>query len=247
MRSFVLTCVLAVLVATPARAATPEELASLDALHKRRAEAAAVKELDAALQKALQATPEDYELLWRRARLLQWQADSATAKAKMVLGKQTWEVGDHARKVAPERVEGHYYAAVGVGAYAQGLGVLKALGEGIEGKFNERLDQALKLDAQFERGAPLIAKGRYYYELPWPKRDLKKSAALYEKVLAAHPENLRAWTYLAETRLADGDEKQADEAVKKALAGSADYDPPEAQRVLAEAHKVKARVDEELK
>ena len=245
MRSLLLA--LAVLLAAPALAATPEELASLDALHKRRAEGPALKELEAALNKALEAAPEDYELLWRKSRLLQWQADALGAKAKMVLGRQAWDLGDHARKLAPERVEGHYYAAVGLGAYAQGMGVLKALSEGIEGKFNERLDKAIKLDAGFERGAPLVAKARYYYELPWPKRDLKKSAALYEKVLSTNPENLRAWTYLAETRLADGEEKQADEAIQKALAGATDYDPPEAQRVLPEARKVKARVDEELK
>lgn len=244
-----LLSVLALLMASPSLAATPEELSALDAQYKRRGDAAAVKEQEESLKKALAAEPQDYELLWRKARLLQWQADGAgdNPKLKKILGKQAWDVADQAIKAAPERVEGHYYGAAGVGAYSQAVGIMKALGEGLEGKFNERLDKAIKLDAQYERGAPLIAKGRYYFELPWPKRDLKKSAQLYDKVLAAHPGNLRAWTYLAETRLKDGDAKAALEAVDKALAGSTAYDPPEAQRALAEARKLKPTIEAELK
>ena len=246
MRSLLLA--LAVLVAPPSGAATPEELSSLDALNQRRADTAAVKQQEEALQKALAAAPEDFELLWRKARLLQWQADGAGGqpKLKMALGKQAWELGDRARKLAPERVEGHYYAAVGVGAYAQGLGVMKALSEGIEGKFNERLDTALRLDADFQWGAPRIAKGRYFYELPWPKRDLKKSAEQYQKVLAKFPGNVRARTYLAATLLKDGKAPEAQEANGKALQARTDYDPPEATRALAEARKLEAEIRKEL-
>jgi hypothetical protein len=246
MRSISLALVL--LMALPGLAATPDELSALDALHAKRAESAAVKELDAALNKALQTAPEDFELLWRAARSVQWQADGAAdSKLKKSLGKQAWELGDRARKAAPGRVEGHYFAAAGIGSYSQAVGILTALGEGLEGKYNERLDTAIKLDSQYDRGAPLLIKGRYHYELPWPKRDLKKSAALYQKVLAAHPDNLRAWMFLADTLLADGEAKQAQEAILKVSQGSVAYDPPEGQRVQAQAKKVQARIEEKLK
>src|SRR5688572_15465206 len=141
MRSISLALVM--LVALPALAATPEELSSWDALYARRQEAASLKQLEEALNQALEATPADYEVLWRAARLRQWQADGSTdAKVKKNLGKQTWALGDRARKVAPERVEGQYYAAVGIGSYSQAVGILTALGEGLEGKYNERLDAA---------------------------------------------------------------------------------------------------------
>jgi tetratricopeptide (TPR) repeat protein len=246
MRSILLAVL--VLVALPALAATPEELSSWDALYARRGDAAAVKQLDEALTQALKAAPEDYEVLWRAARLRQWQADGATdAKVKKNLGKQTWELGEKARKLAPDRIEGQYYAALGIGAYSQAVGILTALGEGLESKFNERLDAALKIDPMYERGGPLLTKGRYYYELPWPKRDLKKSAALFQKALAKHPESLRAWMYLAETLLADGEEKQAHEAILKVSQGSVGYDPAEGQRVQGLAKKVQAAIEEELK
>lgn len=246
MRSISLALFL--LVALPALAATPEELSAWDALYARRGDAAAFKQLDEALTKAVQATPEDYEVLWRAARARNWQADGATdSKAKKNLGKQTWELGDRARKAAPDRVEGNYFAAVGIGAYSQAVGILTALGEGLESKYNERLDAALKIDPMFERGGPLLAKGRYYYELPWPKRNLDKSATLFQKALAKHPEALRGWLYLAETQLADGEAKKAQESILKVTQGSVSYDPAEGQRVQGWSKPVQAKIEEELK
>ncbi|PTL78220.1 hypothetical protein [Vitiosangium sp. GDMCC 1.1324] len=246
MRSILLAVFL--LMTLPALAATPEELAAWDALYARRADPAAVKQLDEALKKAVEASPEDYEVLWRAAQLRNWQADGATdAQVKKSLGKQTWELADRARKVAPDRVEGQYFAALGIGAYSQAVGILTALGEGLESKYNERLDAALKLDPMYERGGPLLAKGRYYYELPWPKRSLKKSAEHYQKAIAKHPEALRAWLYLAETLLADGEEKKAHEAILKVTQGSVGYDPAEGQRVQGWSKKVQAAIEEELK
>ena len=244
MRSILFAVVL--LMALPGLAATPEELASLDALYTKRSDAAAVKELDAALTQALEVAPKDYELLWRSARILQWQADGAQDKLKQTLAKRTWDMGDRARAAGPDRVEGHYFAATGIGSYSQAVGILKALGDGLEGKFNERLDAAIRIDPKYEEGAPLLVKGRYYYELPWPKRDLKKSAELLEKVTAAHPRGLRAWMYLADTYLAQGEPKKALEAITKVSEGSVAYDPPEGRRVQQQARAVRTRIDEKL-
>jgi hypothetical protein len=245
MRSILLSVF--VLVTLPALAATPEELASLDGLYARRGELEAAKQQDEALDKAVKSSPEDFEVLWRLARWRQWQAEGATdAKVKKSLGRQVWELGDRARKLAPARIEGHYYAALGIGSYSQAAGILTALGEGLEGKYNERLDAALKMDPLFDRGGPLLAKGRYYYELPWPKRDLKKSASFFQKVIDQQPGQLRAWLYLAETLLAQGEEKQAHEAILKVTRGSVAYDPAEGQRVQGWAKKVQAAIEKEL-
>jgi len=120
-----------------------------------------------------------------------------------------------------------------MGNYSTAVGILKALGEGIESKFNERLDKAISLNDDIDLAGPLLAKGRYFYELPWPKRDLDKSKESLEKALKKHPENLRAWLYLADTQLKDGDAKKAKESIDKALNGSGAYDPPETKRVKA--------------
>ncbi|WP_375766002.1 hypothetical protein NR798_30435 [Archangium gephyra] len=247
MRSISLALFL--LAAFPVLAATPEELSAWDAQYEqKRGDAAAVKQLDESLKKALEATPDDYEVLWRAARIRNWQADGTTdAKVKKSLGKQVWELGDRARKVAPDRVEGHYFAALGIGAYSEAVGILSALGEGLESKYNERLDAALKIDGMYGRGGPLLAKGRYFYKLPWPKRDLGKSTSHFQKALSKHPETLRGWLYLAETLLADGEEKKAHEAILKVTQGSVGYDPAEGRRVQEWAKPVQAAIEEKLK
>lgn len=238
---------LSLLLAVPAQAAAPETLASLDALFAKREDAAASKELEDSLKKELQAAPEDYELLWRTARLLVWQADGAgDDRIKKVLGRQAWDACEKGVKVSPQRVECQYFAAAGIGVYSQAVGIMKALGEGLEGKFNERLDTAIKLDSSFDSAAPLLAKGRYYYELPWPKRDLGKSAKLYEEAIAKFPGNLRAYLYLAETLLADDKAQKAKEAIEKVKQGSVTYDPPDGRRVQARAKAVEVKIAKEL-
>ena len=237
-----------VLAALPAQAADPALLSQLDALFAKRNDAESVKALEAGLKDALAAAPEDFELVWRKARILQWQADGATEKKlKMVLGKQTWEAGDKAAKLQPARVEGFYYAACGIGSYSQAVGIMKALGDGLEGKFNERLDTALKLDPGYDYGGPWLVKGRYYYELPWPKRDLTRSVSFYDKAIAKYPQSLRAYYYLAETLLKDGKAQKARDAIEKVKQGSTAYNPAEGQRVQQWAKKVDADIQEELK
>ncbi|AFE06193.1 hypothetical protein COCOR_05104 [Corallococcus coralloides DSM 2259] len=247
MRLIFLTLPL-LMITSSAWAADPGVLTSADELYAKRADPASVTALEALLKEQLKATPDDFELVWRSARILQWQADGATEpKRKMVLGRQTWDQGDKAAKLSPQRVEGYYYAACGIGAYSQAVGIMKALGDGLEGKFNERLETAIKLDATYERGGPWVVKGRYYYELPWPKRDLGKSATFYNKAIARFPESLRAHYYLAETLLKDGKAQAANDAIQKVLKGNTTYDASEAQRVQKWATKVNADIQEELK
>lgn len=224
-----------------------ETAKQLDALYAERADATKLKELEKATEDALKANPADYDILWRASRLKYWQADGATnEKIKAKLGKESWDLGEQAVKANPKGVEGHYFGGIGLGAYSQGVGIMAALSQGLEGKFNERIDTAMKLDPTFDNAGPLIAKGRYHYELPWPKRDLDESKALLEKAIKAKPKALRAYLYLAQTQLKDGDAKAAKETLDKVFAGGTDYDAAEARRVKSLAKGVKKQVDEEL-
>lgn len=231
----------------PTQPAEVDPAARVDALWPRRDEKGVSEQIDQLLTQGLKAKGEDFELLWRMARARFWEADGATdERRKKVAGRQAWNYGDRAIRANPKRVEGYYYAGIGIGAYSQAIGILKALGEGLEGKFNKRIDTAIELNPELEGGGPLLAKGRYYYELPWPKRDLDKSRALYERVLARHPDSRRAYLYLAETQLKQGDAKAALATIEKAF-GPAEYDPPEGRRVHARAKQVKAQIQEELR
>jgi hypothetical protein len=158
------------------------------------------------------------------------------------------ELGKRAVAVKPGGVEGNFYGANGAGQYSQEIGILKALGKGMEGIFNGFIDKAIQIDPTFEAGGPYVVKGRYYYELPWPKRSYSKSAEMYHKALGVQPQNVRAQVYLAETLLADGDAKGAKVQVDAALAHTVGaYDPPEEARAMKFAAELKPKVDKELK
>ncbi|MBE2254364.1 MAG: hypothetical protein IAE78_32855 [Myxococcus sp.] len=242
---------LSLLVALPAFAqpASAAEVASkLDELWKTRDDAATLKAADEAISEGLKAFPDDYEVLWRAARQRWWVADGATdTKLMRQMAKEGWTFAERGVKAKADGMQAHYYVALNIGAYSQAVGILKALGEGLEGKFNDELEKARKADAAYDRYGPVNAKGRYYWELPWPKRDLGKSRAELALVTSKQPEHLRAWLYLAETELKDGNAKEAKAAIDKVLGGADAYDPPEARRVKRWAKPVAEAIEKELK
>lgn len=242
---------LSVLVALPAfaqPASAADVTTKLDELWKTRDDAATIKAADEAITEGLKAFPDDFELLWRASRAKWWVADGATdTKLQRQVAKEGWTLAERAVKAKADGMQGHYYVALNIGAYSQAVGILKALGEGLEGRFNDELEKARKADTSYDRYGPVNAKGRYYWELPWPKRDLEKSRAELKTVIEKHPEHLRAWLYLAETELKDGKAKEAKTCVDKVLNGADAYDPPEARRIKKWAKVVSAEVEKELK
>ena len=151
------------------------------------------------------------------------------------MGKIGWDLGERAVQVNPRDPSGHYWAALNIGNYALGLGVVRALTMGLDGKFRDHLTAAGKLAPAYNHGGVDVAWGRYYEKLPWPKRDRKLAEEHLRRVLSAqNPANLRARVFLAETLLAEG---HADEArrlldeVAAAVPGR--YDSAEERRAKA--------------
>lgn len=233
------------LAGAPARAETsparPDVAALLersDAAYARRDEPGALEEVRASLEEAERLAPDDYEVLWRLARLEFWVADdpSLREKDKSRVGKRAWEYGDRATRANPDRVEGWDYAAAGMGNYALGIGIFQALGEGIEGKFKERLSRAEKIDPDYEHGAIQTAWGRFWFKLPWPKFDGRKSERALQTALEKNPDNVRAHVYLAELYARQGHPDRARSELEKALAHDPGrYDAPEERRMQAVA------------
>lgn len=131
---------------------------------------------------------------------------------------------------------GHYYAAVCMGNYALGLGVVKALSLGLEGKFRDRLGKAAALNDSYENGGVETAWGRFFDKLPWPKRDRKQAEEHLRRALQINPAALRARVFLAGVFL-DSDRapeaKQLLDEVAAAPVGR--YDAPEERRAKAMA------------
>jgi len=233
----------------PAAAAAPSSnpaVATLDALWPERGDPVKAEDALSKGGAALAASPTDADLEYRVARATLWVADGEeNPDRKQKLGREVWDLGEKLVKARPNWVGGYYYAAAGIGVYSQAVGILRALGEGLEGKFNERLDKAIEMDSTFQHQMPLLAKGRYYFELPWPKRNLGKSATWYRRALTADPGNLRGMAWLGETLWRDGDVAGARAQLARAQEGRLPDDPPEEARAKSIARKVAAQMDKE--
>jgi len=211
--------------------------ARIDALHRRRDDRAALAEERRLVDGALARASGDYEVLWRAARLYFWLSDdpSIATDERSKIGKIGWDVAERAIAANPEQAAGYYWAAVNMGNYALGLGMVKALTMGLEGKFKGRLERAGQLAPGYQSGGVDVAWGRFYEKVPWPKRDRKQAEAHLRRVLTQlDGNNLRARVYLADTL---AHERRAAEAKKLleevAAAPVGRYDAPEERRAKA--------------
>ncbi|MFN0062182.1 MAG: tetratricopeptide repeat protein [Myxococcaceae bacterium] len=217
-----------------ALAASPEQLAQLDALWAQRGLPDVTQVLEKVHRDALREAPGDFDLLWRAARERVWVADAAKdVRLKKAAGMEAWRFGEQAVAQRPERVEGHYYMASGMGAHAEAAGPMRALSLGIAQKFVEEMNKAAAIDAGFDRGGPLLALGRYNALVPWPVRNLREAETLLTQVRERFPENLRATHYLAELKLSQDDKQGAEALFAQVRDAKGDYDPAEASRVKA--------------
>jgi tetratricopeptide (TPR) repeat protein len=208
-------------------------LKAADAAYERRDQPGAVDEIRSKLEAAEQRAPNDFEVLWRLSRLYFWISDDPALgnDEKSKLGKKGWDYGEKALAANPSRVEGHYFAAAGMGNYSLGIGILSALRQGIEGKFKSRLGAAERIDPDFQNGSIQSAWGRFWFKLPWPKYDAKKSEQSYLAALKKNPDNVRVRVYLADLYEKEGEKKAARGQLEKAAAGEPGrYDAPEERR-----------------
>jgi hypothetical protein len=218
-----------------------DPVAQLDALHLRRDDRAALIEARRLADSALAAAPHDYAILWRAARERFTESDvpSRSDDERSRLGKEGYDLAERAISANPNAVEGHYWAALSIGSYAQGMGILRALANGIEGKFRQPLERATAIDVRYDHGSIPVVWAAYYLELPWPKRDREKAAVELKRALQINPANLRARLYQARIAKDEGHPAEA-KALLAAIASAPGerYDPPEERRVKNEAAKM---------
>lgn len=216
----------------------PAWVAKADELWLKRDQAEATKELTTLLKGELDKDGQSVEALVRRAMQQCWMADGMGdgSQLKAQLGKNCWETAEKAIAVDAGDVRAQYWATVGIGLYSEGVGILTALSEGLEGKFRGHVEAAIKADPAYLKHSPAMLYGRFYFKLPWPKRDLDKSLALIEETIKAQPTNLLARAYLADTLFALGRDAEAKKAAEEVLAASAN--DPQDRRSQTKAKKI---------
>ena len=225
--------------ASGTRSADTTDLAAIDAAWAQRDVEPHTKELADRIAKAVAEDGKNYDVLWRASRYSWWLADGTKDKTqKRDFAKQGRDYATAAIALKPDGIEGNYYLSANIGAYSLAVGVFRALTEGLEGKFRAGLDYVVKTKPEYHRHGASLALGRYYFSLPWPKRNYKKSIDELTKVLNASPDNLRARLYRAETLLAEGEKELFHTELEKIFTTEQTYDPPEARRVRAMAEEL---------
>ncbi len=232
-RQMLLLLSLAVFLARPAfaidRAGLDGQIAQMDQLWAERAEPGRVMKMVELGQQILASDPRSYESSWRVARAYWFEGHTAQDKRR---GRDAAAAGmryaQQAIDLNPGGVEGHFMYALSVANYATTITPVEAVVEGVAAKFEKAALDAYALDRGFDHGAPIIALGRFYFELPWPMRDLHRSRRYLEEARRLYPESLYGRVYLAETYYALGEEEAAKQELELSLAvASGSGDPPE--------------------
>jgi hypothetical protein len=220
--------------------AAASSVTRMDDLWARRDRPGALQELVAIGTADLATDPGNYELQWRVGRAYFWVAYTQPNRvAKRVMAEQAMVWAERARAVQPDRVEGHYVYAVACGAYASAIDLVQAAAAGVAGKLEAAALRAQAIDPDYEDGAPGTVLGRYYFQLPWPMRDLNRSRRYLEEVVARHPHKLTARDYLADTYYALGERGRARDqllfVLNSDIPPGAELDVPPPKAVAADA------------
>jgi hypothetical protein len=231
-------------VGAPAWAAA-DPRAELDGLKARADEPGAITRGLAVADAAVAAAPNDYGTLWRAARayFLASDDDARPKEERSRLGKVGWELGQRAVAANPRGVEGHFWSALAIGGHALGMGIVRALANGIEGKFTGELQRATDIDPTYDHGSVFVAWGGYYMELPWPKRDRKKAEQALRRAMQINPANLRARVFLARVFAAEDRVAEARALLAEVAAAPVGrYDAAEERRAKRSAAKLAAKL-----
>jgi hypothetical protein len=151
------------------------------------------------------ALPDDYEVLWRISRMSYYGGFFALPKGsssaeKMEVFQVGTESGEKARKLAADRVEGHYWYAVTLGGWGIAKGILNALSSAKP--MRDALTEAIKIDAKYHFAGPLRVRGRLYNKLPGVVSigDNKLAMDDLKKAVSLAPESKLNHIYLSEVQ-----------------------------------------------
>ncbi|MCP4683206.1 MAG: hypothetical protein GY864_12800 [Desulfobacterales bacterium] len=171
--------------------------------------------------KALKDNPDSYEINWKLARSYRDYGEHSKRQGVAgwedicaEYGKTGMKYGGKAIELNPEGVEGHYFYGLNVGTYSDGVSILTALRQGLKGKTQRSFEKAYLINKIYNEGGPMKALGRFWFVLPWPMNDKKKSRTYLRECREAFPENIEGLLYLGEVLLKS---KKKDRAEARAI------------------------------
>ncbi len=160
------------------------------------------------IESALAAGTNDYQWLWRAARIYYYVGDEAGKNEKMAYFQKGINVALRAVSAEPNAVEGHFWLAANYGGYSELTGMLKAL-QTVK-KIRAEMETVLRLNDRYQDGGAYLALGEMDKELPRiVGGNLSRAITRLEQGLKVAPHNLEIKLALAEAYLENGRKEDA--------------------------------------
>jgi hypothetical protein len=181
-------------------------------------------------REALKVDQKHFGALWRLARAFMWLGEQSKSNADhRRLGWKGYGYARRAIQAAPRRVEGHFWAALCIGGYGKGLGIISAIRQGIERRFRGYLDASMRIDRSYDEGGPDRIYALYWHSLPWPLRNNKKSLYHFRRSLGYSRTNPFTHLYYGKVLAAESQEAKARRHFQRCIGSSTS----QGDRVLA--------------
>lgn len=221
---------------------TPPANADPDALYAHRDDLASARAAEAIWAARLARDPKDFTSAWKLARARYWLGGHAPASDRKALLEGGIAAGRTAIALAPDRPEGHFWAAANMGTLAESFGLRQGLK--YRGEIKKELETVLRLDPAFQQGSADRALGRWYYKVPGLfGGSNKESEAHLRQSLTYNPNSCASLYFLAETLIDEGKKDEARATLETLLAAPIDPEwAPEDREFEAQARALLARL-----
>jgi tetratricopeptide (TPR) repeat protein len=141
------------------------------------------------IERALGANGNDYQWLWRAARVYYFVGDQAAKAEKVSYFEKGINVGQRAVAANANGVEGHFWLGVNYGGYSDQKGVFKALTT--VGKIRAEMETVLGLNDRYQDGGAYLALGEMDRQLPRIiGGNMNRAIQRLEKGVSIAPHNL---------------------------------------------------------
>lgn len=240
MRKFIVSflSILVLLLTITGIALASDFLAQADSIYQKDNLESVIESLPL-YQKAVEENPDSYEANWKMARALREYADlSMQADASdwknicKVYAREGLKFADIAKKMEPDRVEGHLYYGLNAGSYSDGVSILKAIKEGLKNKTEKAFEKAYEIDKMYDDAAPILSLARMWHQLPWPYQKEKTSERYFEEYYQYFPDNPQGLVYYAELLKDRKKKEQAIELLTQASQSGHPYFSKRAKELL---------------
>lgn len=187
----------------------------------------------ALMEQALAQDGNNYQWLWRAARVYYHVGDGAAKSEKLRYFEKGIDMGRRAVAQLPNAVEGHFWLAANYGGYSQQKGAFKALAT--VKKIRAEMETVLRLNDRYHGGSAYLALGELDRQLPrLLGGNLKRATERLEQGVRIAPNNLEMKLALAQAYQEAGRKEDARRQLQEVTARQVNADRARAERGVQE-------------